>query len=372
MMTYGWAILIIVIVAGVLYSLGIFSPSSAASTTITGFSGLGSPTALCMANGGLRLQLGNNIGQTINITMINVTANGVTQKIRPNKTISPQGTYIFYVQNVCGNSAWARYSFTSSVAYTEPGQVFPGPYFSSGTASGTVSSTPLPGKVAYFNGQNAYVANPGGNPLYMQSNSYINTTSKITGTNQSFTISMWIYVLSNFSAPNSSVGHYFGTALAAFDNYQAFDVTSLSDHLLVHRCTPGDIYVDPQYESLLNGQWHFAAFSVSPSVFYGQVDSNGASTTNTKQYSNNNLTRIGATYGCVDSPFIGYISNVQIYNTALSQTQLLDLYGEGILGAPLNGAGIVDWWPLNNTAKDIETGITGTFHGSSQITSNFP
>ena len=39
MMTYGWAILVIVIVAAVLYSLGIFSPSSSLSTTITGFSG---------------------------------------------------------------------------------------------------------------------------------------------------------------------------------------------------------------------------------------------------------------------------------------------------------------------------------------------
>ena len=34
MMTYGWAILIIVIVAGVLYSLGIFSPSSSAGNSL--------------------------------------------------------------------------------------------------------------------------------------------------------------------------------------------------------------------------------------------------------------------------------------------------------------------------------------------------
>ena len=45
MMTYGWAILIIVIVAAVLYSFGIFSPSSSISATITGFSGLGSVQA---------------------------------------------------------------------------------------------------------------------------------------------------------------------------------------------------------------------------------------------------------------------------------------------------------------------------------------
>ena len=42
MMTYGWAILIIVIVAVILYSMGIFNPSSSVSSTVIGFSGLGS------------------------------------------------------------------------------------------------------------------------------------------------------------------------------------------------------------------------------------------------------------------------------------------------------------------------------------------
>ena len=38
MMTYGWAILIIVIVAVILYSMGIFNPSSSVTTASTGFS----------------------------------------------------------------------------------------------------------------------------------------------------------------------------------------------------------------------------------------------------------------------------------------------------------------------------------------------
>ena len=41
MMTYGWAILIIVIVAVILYSMGIFNPSSSITSTVTGFSGPG-------------------------------------------------------------------------------------------------------------------------------------------------------------------------------------------------------------------------------------------------------------------------------------------------------------------------------------------
>ncbi len=38
MMTYGWAILIIVIVAVILYSMGIFNPSSSVTTASAGFS----------------------------------------------------------------------------------------------------------------------------------------------------------------------------------------------------------------------------------------------------------------------------------------------------------------------------------------------
>ena len=58
MMTYGWAILIIVIVAVILYSMGIFNPSSSITSTVTGFSGLGSVTAQCTANGVLRISVG--------------------------------------------------------------------------------------------------------------------------------------------------------------------------------------------------------------------------------------------------------------------------------------------------------------------------
>ena len=58
MMTYGWAILIIVIVAVILYSMGIFNPSSSVSSTVIGFSGLGSVTAQCTANGVLRISVG--------------------------------------------------------------------------------------------------------------------------------------------------------------------------------------------------------------------------------------------------------------------------------------------------------------------------
>ena len=54
MMTYGWAILIIVIVAVILYSMGIFNPSSSITFTSSGFSPFTVSSSLC-----------NNIGYKI-------------------------------------------------------------------------------------------------------------------------------------------------------------------------------------------------------------------------------------------------------------------------------------------------------------------
>ena len=146
MMTYGWAILVIVIVAGVLYSLGIFSPSSAISSTVTGFSNLGSVTAQCIGNQGLTIQLGDSVGYTIQITNISVSASGKTVNMPEQATIAPSGIKVFYIPNVCPSPS-SRYSLSVTVYYTEPGQIFPGPYTSTGTITGSsskqqISSTP--------------------------------------------------------------------------------------------------------------------------------------------------------------------------------------------------------------------------------------
>ena len=51
MMTYGWAILIIVIVAVVLYSMGIFSPKTAVTVPSTGFAPFSVSAANCNSSG---------------------------------------------------------------------------------------------------------------------------------------------------------------------------------------------------------------------------------------------------------------------------------------------------------------------------------
>ena len=48
----------------------------------------------------------------------------------------------------------------------------------------------------------------------------------------------------------------------------------------------------------------------------------------------------------------GSVSGVQVYNTALSPSQIQFLYQQGISGLPLSGNSLVGWWPLNGNPND--------------------
>ncbi len=62
-----------------------------------------------------------------------------------------------------------------------------------------------------------------------------------------------------------------------------------------------------------------------------------------------------------DSEFDGYLSNIQIYNTSLSASQIQYIYTHGIGSAPINIANLMGWWPLNGNAGDYSgNGNNGT------------
>ena len=146
LMTYGWSILIIVIVAVVLYGMGVFNPRASFSSSISGFSGLGSVTAQCIGGQGLSVQLGDTLPATINVTGINVTDSITGQSFSVNPyLIIPQGSFnLFYVPSVCPVPN-EPFSARVTVTYTEPGQTFPGPYFISGSVSGRSVSSGISG-----------------------------------------------------------------------------------------------------------------------------------------------------------------------------------------------------------------------------------
>jgi hypothetical protein len=167
MMTYGWAILIIVIVAGVLYSLGIFTPSSSTGTTITGFNGFGSVQVECIGNQGAVIQLGDNLGYPIRLLNVSVSSASGSSSVYTQQTITPDSNTILYIPKVCPSQSSA-YSLNVKISYVEPGQPLPGPYSSSGVASGTASSQQLSSSPSILtvipmtisNDQNTSTANP--------------------------------------------------------------------------------------------------------------------------------------------------------------------------------------------------------------------
>jgi hypothetical protein len=57
-------------------------------------------------------------------------------------------------------------------------------------------------------------------------------------------------------------------------------------------------------------------------------------------------------YMCGGYGFMGIVSNVQLYDSSLSQNQIYALYLEGIGGAPISLQSLSGWWPLNGNAND--------------------
>ena len=73
LMTYGWAILIIIIVGGVLYYYGVFSPSKLVGESKVGFGKVQIDTwTVDAANDQLKLIFENRAGKQINITSVDV------------------------------------------------------------------------------------------------------------------------------------------------------------------------------------------------------------------------------------------------------------------------------------------------------------
>ncbi len=71
LMTYGWAILIVIVVAGVLAYYGVFSPGKLVGPTKTGFGMVDVLAPWSVNSGGqLTLRVENRVGEEINVTNI--------------------------------------------------------------------------------------------------------------------------------------------------------------------------------------------------------------------------------------------------------------------------------------------------------------
>jgi hypothetical protein len=77
LMTYGWAILIIVIVGAALFALGVFNPSGSSTMTMTDISDFQLVDAIIKTDGNVTLILGTKTGKATTVTGIAFSVSGV-------------------------------------------------------------------------------------------------------------------------------------------------------------------------------------------------------------------------------------------------------------------------------------------------------
>ena len=349
MMTYGWAILIIVIVAVILYSMGIFNPSSSITTTITGFQQTPISSALCTPTGVLVVSIEDVTGNLINITTVNSTVNGKTATTNPNQLINPGNSARVLILGGCSNISNTHFSSQIKITYKEPGQQLPGPYISTGSIIGTSSSF----------SQNT-VAN-----ITNQSYMYIlNSTSmyKIWHGGDTYTLVYWAKLKSAYSncdsSSNACEAGITDTQGCISGLYKgSYNLTYFSVREYEWNGT-GGCNGNPAYEYSPNLEAPYNKWVMITGVFnYGSpnaltvcVDSSCAS--NPFTLSGPNMYTSGESIIMGTNQANGKLANIQLYYTALSPNQIKTLYEEGYAGVPVTTNGLAAWLPLDGNVND--------------------
>ena len=119
--------------------------------------------------------------------------------------------------------------------------------------------------------------------------------------------------------------------------------------------------------------WYHVIYTISPTGYTIYVNganaASGSWSANTPSLlDSSNPLCIGGNGGSCESAasvmYNGQISDVQVYNTTLSASEVQALYLEGIGGAPIRPQNIVGWWPLNGNANDYSgNGNNGQLNG---------
>jgi hypothetical protein len=92
LMTYGWAILIVIIVGAALYALGVFNPGTFTGQKSTGFSAVQMDDFRFDTISNLTLRVGNRKGRTIYITAIQaIYGTGTGNKMNATGNCGPTG-----------------------------------------------------------------------------------------------------------------------------------------------------------------------------------------------------------------------------------------------------------------------------------------
>ena len=143
LMAIGVIIVIFAVVPAVLYSTGVFSPSSTIGTTATGFSPFLVLRQTCGASG-LKILFGNNAGTPVTLTGASIsTQTGITGTgLAASGTVAIGGSFFI---NGSGSTAHcatvgAHYSASITIDYIETNSPSPKSLTTTGTVTGSASA----------------------------------------------------------------------------------------------------------------------------------------------------------------------------------------------------------------------------------------
>jgi hypothetical protein len=185
----------------------------------------------------------------------------------------------------------------------------------------------IPEYVAQFNGKSSYIG-----------------LNNVPQTGRQFTITAWIKENDSSTPREDILG-----AMGAYLNLQSGKVCQWVINSNGYLCST---------QSVSSNQWAFVGETFTPG-------SSGTETVYLNGQIGNTITKgMGGSSGTSGGDigvcaycgpvfwFNGAISNVQFYNTSLSQGNIEALYVEGIGGAPIDLRNLLEWYPLNGNAND--------------------
>jgi len=219
LMTYGWAVLLVVVVVASLFALGVFNAGSFLGPRATGFAQIGVIAWNVNAAGDLALRLQNFAGMDINIINIEATygishfSYDITNVSIPNSKISDT----FTVGTISGLAPGQYYTMPLRISYTDLNGFN---YTETGTISGTVGAGAVPPSIR--------INSPHSNSLL--ANRTINISVSVWGGNLSYTD---IMIIDETGTPvnvttNSQLGTY--AVELSVDADGVYNITALANY----------------------------------------------------------------------------------------------------------------------------------------------
>ncbi|MFA6597452.1 MAG: LamG-like jellyroll fold domain-containing protein [Ignavibacteriaceae bacterium] len=204
-----------------------------------------------------------------------------------------------------------------------------------------------PDKAYQFNGTSNYIDIPGTNNLHLNTNG--------------LSLAAWI----NFTEPND-IHAIVGKHISGYGN---------GYYLMIRPATKFEFLVDSDFglrstESYNDGNWHFVVGTFDGSTMKLYVDG-ALKSSQPKTYSslNDSTLTIGKHHAGVATDFFnGKLDDIRIFDKAISETEVLQLFNDGI---NLN-QGLVVHYPFNgNTNDESGNGKHGVKYGATLTTDRF-